>query len=89
AGVIDSPIHPYTKLLVKATPKMVLSGKDNQVSLDLKGDSLIGSALDLPSGCRFHPRCSYALEKCRSTEPRLLERRIGELAACDVVPAEK
>ena len=89
AGVIDSPIHPYTKLLVKATPRMVLSGKDNQASLDLKSDSLIGSALDLPSGCRFHPRCNYAIEKCKSAEPPLLERRIGQLAACDVVPVEK
>ena len=38
--------------------------------------------IDLPSGCKFHPRCPLAIEKCRAEEPPLLEVGPGHGAAC-------
>jgi peptide/nickel transport system ATP-binding protein len=92
-AVVERPIHPYTKLLIDATPKLVLSKselkKREQNEITPKGgESLMGSALNLPSGCRFHPRCPYAIEKCKLAEPPLLERRTAQFAACDVVDVD-
>jgi len=76
--VIDDPQHPYTKALIAAVPEMV-SGKENEIKeLPIKGE--ISSAIDLPKGCRFNPRCPYAFEKCREEEPEL--RGKGHSAAC-------
>jgi peptide/nickel transport system ATP-binding protein len=91
-SLVASPIHPYTKLLIEATPKLVLAKEENEPNQSRKGrydstESIMGSALNIPSGCRFHPRCKYAIEKCKSVEPPLLERRPGQYAACDVVNA--
>jgi oligopeptide/dipeptide ABC transporter ATP-binding protein len=82
--VIDQPIHPYTRLLVEATPEI----EEEAISVPetmLKG-STMPSAINLPTGCRFRTRCLFAVEKCSSIEPWLLERRSGQRAACDVVP---
>ena len=89
-SVIGNPIHPYSKLLVESTPTMEGSESIEQ-KFGAEGSSksnldAISSALQLPSGCRFNPRCNYAIDKCRKIEPPLIERRAEQLAACDVVP---
>ncbi|MDY6985790.1 MAG: ABC transporter ATP-binding protein [Candidatus Thermoplasmatota archaeon] len=78
--VIDDPQHPYTKALIAAVPEMV-SGRENEIKeLPIKGE--ISSAIDLPKGCRFNPRCPYAFDRCREEEPELREVHKGHSAAC-------
>jgi peptide/nickel transport system ATP-binding protein len=55
--VIDSPMHPYTELLLSAVPES-RAGEQRQ-RVDARGE--IPDPIDLPNGCRFHGRCSYAL----------------------------
>jgi len=79
--IIDNPMHPYTKALISAVcePK---SGKVNQVKeVPIKGE--IPSAANIPQGCRFHPRCPYAVEACiNNPEPELMEVKEGHTCAC-------
>ena len=63
-----APAHPYTKVLLAAAPSM----EENKV--DDKKAAVLGelpSPINLPSGCRFHPRCPYADELCRTESPKL------------------
>jgi len=63
--VVSSPLHPYTKALLTATP---LASEELEIEkIYLKGE--IGDPSNPPKGCRLHPRCPFALEKCRSLEP--------------------
>jgi oligopeptide transport system ATP-binding protein len=50
----------------------------------LTGD--VPSPLKPPPGCRFHPRCRYLQDACRTQDPALAEARPGHLAACPVLP---
>lgn len=84
ADVIDHPIHPYTKMLLEATPELIRKKTEGKARISTQ-EATIGSAMNLPSGCRFHPRCKYALERCKTSEPSLLQRDGNHFAACDVV----
>lgn len=78
----SNPIHPYTKGLLDIAES---EGKDIQVTLGGEPPSL----RDVPSGCRFHPRCPYAVDACSKIEPTLMEVEPGHFAACHVfAPAE-
>ena len=79
--VIDAPRHPYTKALIDAVCEPV-SGRVNVIkNLPIKGE--IPSAADIPSGCRFHPRCAFAQRECwELPEPELEEVGPGHFAAC-------
>ena len=85
--VIDHPIHPYTRMLLEATPELIKTKVESKVKISAE-EATIGSAMNLPSGCRFNPRCKYALPKCKSSEPSLLERERYHFAACDVTDVE-
>jgi oligopeptide/dipeptide ABC transporter ATP-binding protein len=64
----QGPIHPYTEKLLKATPR--LHEKVEELSF------IPGTPPDLvdpPSGCRFHPRCTEVMERCKKDEPPLIE----------------
>ncbi len=74
-GVFRHPIHPYTQGLLAST--ISLATKELR-SIDGAPPSL----LDPPKGCRFHPRCAFAKDVCRTEEPPLLEYRPGHQAAC-------
>lgn len=74
-----SPKHPYTQALLSAIPIPDANRKRNRIILE--GD--VPSAYNPPSGCKFHTRCPYAEERCRTEVPVL--RPVGEeghLAAC-------
>jgi len=51
----------------------------------LAGD--VPTPVNPPSGCRFHPRCPHAVERCRREEPELRELRPGQWAACHLADA--
>ncbi|MFW6034720.1 MAG: ABC transporter ATP-binding protein [Halothermotrichaceae bacterium] len=74
--IFNKPAHPYTQLLLKALPR--LGDKSPRVSAPGAPPSLI----NVPSGCRFHPRCSKADEKCKKINPELLEIEDGHRVAC-------
>jgi oligopeptide transport system ATP-binding protein len=75
------PVHPYTEALLSAVPipDPDLSAARQQIVLE--GD--VPSPIAPPSGCRFHPRCRYATEICKTEEPPLVPHgSLGHLAAC-------
>ena len=75
----QSPIHPYTRLLMESVPKPdpTLRREEREI---LTGD--IPSPIDPPSGCRFHTRCPYAKEICSKEAPPMREFGNGRYAAC-------
>lgn len=75
--VLRDPRHPYTAALATAAPSITMRRRKR---LDIKGE--IADPRNLPSGCRFHPRCPYAKEDCASKEPELREMEDGRLTAC-------
>jgi oligopeptide/dipeptide ABC transporter ATP-binding protein len=76
--VFEHPLHPYTKALFAAVPWPV-PGRVKEIPA-LQGE--IGSPLNPPPGCRFNPRCKFAVDKCRETRPILLELRPDHQVAC-------
>ena len=71
--------HPYTQGLLRAVPRLVPGRASEAVSV--AGDP--PSPIDLPSGCRFHPRCPLAQEPlCHAEDPPLTEGAPGRFAAC-------
>lgn len=70
--------HPYTEALIAAIPGLSTTSMPKGTLLQ---DDL-PSAVSIPSGCRFHPRCRYAAELCRSEAPALTEYATGHTAAC-------
>jgi oligopeptide/dipeptide ABC transporter ATP-binding protein len=73
-----SPLHPYTKaLFAAALPSHPDEPKEEIV---LAGE--VPSALNPPSGCRFQPRCPYAMRRCAAEEPALVEVTAGHKVAC-------
>jgi oligopeptide/dipeptide ABC transporter ATP-binding protein len=76
-ALYDKPLHPYTQGLLKSIPNISLE--------EQKLETMPGSPPDLiepPTGCNFHPRCPYAMEKCSSIEPPMEEVENGHRAAC-------
>ncbi|HOE76186.1 MAG TPA: ABC transporter ATP-binding protein, partial [Rectinema sp.] len=69
--IIDNPLHPYTQALIEAVPEPE-SGKVKIIKeLPIYGE--IPSPADIPSGCRFHTRCPYAIDACKAeSEPELM-----------------
>lgn len=70
--------HPYTEALIAAIPR--IDSGERKASVLLSGD--LPSPLAIPGGCRFHPRCRYAVEICRTIPPPLEQKRDGQFAAC-------
>src|SRR6266536_12541 len=68
AAVFERPAHPYTKALLASTP--TLDARARRERITLKGE--LPSPLNPPSGCAFHTRCPYAIERCRTEVPALL-----------------
>lgn len=80
--IFNDPIHPYTKMLVDALPRV---GEDIQrVGIAGRPPALKNP----PPGCRFAPRCPHATDRCRSEVPKFREIRKGRFAACHLLKEE-
>lgn len=79
--VLDSPAHPYTKALLSVIP--VPNPRLRREHIILQGDP--PNPIDLPPGCRFHPRCPMAQAVCQEQDPALKEVSTGHQAACLLV----
>ncbi len=74
--LFEEPLHPYTEALLSSVPN---------IRLDTELKIMEGQPPDLlapPTGCRFHPRCPYAMDICREKEPPLVELEGGRKVAC-------
>lgn len=76
--LFDNPLHPYTKALLAAIPK--IDAYKNKFSFTLKGE--IATPIEPKPGCRFSSRCDYANECCKTVNPPLKEFNPGHFAAC-------
>jgi oligopeptide/dipeptide ABC transporter ATP-binding protein len=77
-ALFTSPRHPYTEALLSAVPKPDPRLRAQRIVLE--GE--VADAANPPAGCYFHPRCSYAVERCRVETPRLEPVEPGRLVAC-------
>jgi len=91
-GVLEKPIHPYTKALLAAVP--VADARRRRTRFRIGGD--VPSLVDPPPGCRFAPRCPFVVDRCREEYPPLREMPgvPGHLVSChraeevvDITPA--
>ena len=77
-ALFAAPRHPYSRALLSAIP--VPKPRARRSRIVLEGE--LPSALNLPSGCRFHTRCPYVIARCRSESPQLLADGTGHATAC-------
>jgi oligopeptide/dipeptide ABC transporter ATP-binding protein len=73
ARLFAAPLHPYTQGLLRAVRRLDEGGVEAAIP------GMVAPATDYPPGCRFHPRCPFAMEVCRTEHPPLF--RVGESAA--------
>jgi len=78
AEIFSNPLHPYTQALLSAIP--VPDPERKRKAIELKGE--VPSAINIPSGCRFHTRCPKAFSKCPIEEPVLLDIEKNHFVAC-------
>jgi peptide/nickel transport system ATP-binding protein len=77
-NIFAAPKHPYTKALLSAVPVPEPGAARERIIL--KGD--VPSPINPPKGCRFHTRCPYAFDRCRSEEPKLRLLQDDHFTAC-------
>jgi peptide/nickel transport system ATP-binding protein len=76
--LFHSPKHPYTEALLSAIPKPDPRLRSQRIILE--GE--VADPANPPSGCYFHPRCRYAVERCKSETPHLQATSAGHLVSC-------
>lgn len=81
AKIYKSPLHPYTQALFSSIPVPDPTARRNRIVLS--GD--VPSPVNPPVGCRFHTRCSKAVDVCSKEEPELIDVGSGHLVACHLV----
>lgn len=82
--IFNQPQHPYSQRLI--TSVRTLGGPR------VRQEGILGQApdrLNWPTGCRFHPRCPFVMDKCKETEPLLEELSPGHTAACHLYAAQE
>jgi peptide/nickel transport system ATP-binding protein len=76
--VVKEPAHPYTKALISVIP--VPDPTRKRARTILAGET--PNPIDIPSGCRFHPRCPEVIDACKEVEPADVDLGGGHYAAC-------
>ena len=77
----SNPLHPYTQALLSAIP--IPDPRRKRHRIVLTGE--VPSPVNPPGGCRFHPRCPFAIERCKHEEPVFEEKSGGHWVACHLV----
>ena len=83
ADIFNDPQHPYTIGLLGSIPR-IEEDRDRLLSID----GSVPPPFAFPKGCRFHPRCPFAIRACTETDPPLRELAPGHRAACIRAPVE-
>jgi oligopeptide/dipeptide ABC transporter ATP-binding protein len=83
AELFARPKHPYTHALLSAVPEV---GEAPRQAIPIEGEP--PSAVRVPAGCRFHPRCPWKVERCLREEPALKTLTPGHAVACHVAEAD-
>lgn len=78
ATILEKPKHPYTVGLIESIPKLQAHGTERLKSIP----GVLGDPTNLPTGCKFHPRCAFAMPICLEVRPKLLEKESGHKVAC-------
>ena len=76
--VFANPRHPYPRVLLSAIPR---PDPHRKLARQVPGGD-VPSPADIPPGCRFHTRCAYVIDRCRSEDPGLHTLAPGHLSAC-------
>jgi peptide/nickel transport system ATP-binding protein/oligopeptide transport system ATP-binding protein len=79
-ALFANPQHPYTEALLSAVPVPDPDPATRRERIILPGD--VPSPINPPSGCRFHTRCPYVFDRCRTESPELKEMAVGHRVAC-------
>ena len=74
--ILKNPLHPYTRGLLESFPRLEGHERLNAIQ------GRVPDLSDPPAGCRFHPRCPFVMDTCRSDPPRLLEVTPGHHVSC-------
>jgi peptide/nickel transport system ATP-binding protein/oligopeptide transport system ATP-binding protein len=82
-AMFDDPQHPYTLGLLGSIPKLEET-RDRLLAIE----GAVPAPFALPTGCRFNPRCVFAIERCTQVDPPLAEITPGHVAACIRAPVE-
>ena len=77
--IFDRPLHPYTRLLLRSVPSPV---PGDRLCFEGLLEGGIPSPVNLPAGCRFHPRCPDRMPRCSETAPQIRDAGGGRKAAC-------
>ena len=84
ARFFDHPLHPYAQALISAVPVPDPTVESTRRRVVLHGE--VGDASRIPAGCRFHPRCPLATERCVNEVPAVREVEPGRLVRCHYAP---
>jgi len=82
--VIRNPLHPYTQALLSVVPVPDPKLAREREEIPLRSIE-IANPIAPPSGCKFHPRCIYATDKCRKVRPKLVKVGNDRWVACHLV----
>ncbi len=78
-----SPRHPYTRALLNSVPRLSQEGALQSI------EGSVPNLVSPPSGCRFHPRCPHAMQKCKGVFPEMIEVAKNHQVACYWVASQK
>ena len=78
--IFTNPAHPYTQALISAVPVPDVTKQGSRKRIILSGD--VPSPINPPSGCRFHPRCPIAQDRCKIERPALIQTDDKRSVAC-------
>lgn len=76
-AIFENPLHPYTVGLNKAIPRLDVDTEKLQII-----EGTVPNLIEIPSGCKFHPRCPYAMDICKKEEPPLKKREKNHFSRC-------
>ncbi|MGH7005792.1 MAG: ABC transporter ATP-binding protein, partial [Alphaproteobacteria bacterium] len=80
--LLAEPLHPYTRGLLASIPR--IDGNESDLN-PIPG--MVADPVAPPAGCRFHPRCAFAEQRCRTESPALLDQGGGRAVACHLFRA--